>query len=155
MAVIHQLFQYNGLSKGPIFQLKHLHCAVPSRAPYHCITFPVIHQTLLHSRAERWLGETVVYSQSWKLKWLCLPRWQRWRLSLLIRQAWCMQRTCMNAAKKKKIKKPIHYQTYIEKDKTQQRKNKQVSPYFHHASAGTQANTGRQTKQTLKDGGFG
>jgi len=32
IAVIHQPSQYNGLSKGPILQLKHRHTALPSRA---------------------------------------------------------------------------------------------------------------------------
>lgn len=56
MAVIHHLSQYNGLSKGPILQLKHLHSAVPSKAPHHCITSPVISKTLkLSGMVDDWL----------------------------------------------------------------------------------------------------
>lgn len=54
IAVIHQLSQYNGPSKGPIFQLKHLNTAVPSQALYHCITFPV---NCKHSRAAGWVDD--------------------------------------------------------------------------------------------------
>ncbi len=84
IAVIHQLSQYNGLSKGPIFQVKHLHTAVPSRAAYHCITFPVNGK---HSCTVGCIDDWVeLLFIPWvkNFKWLRFPRWQRRGLFLLI-----------------------------------------------------------------------
>lgn len=92
IAVIHQLSQYNGLSKGAIFQLKHLHTVVPSRALYHCITLPVIGKhSCTVGRMDDWV-KLLFISWGWRLKWFCFLTWCHRRPLLLIWLSSCMQR---------------------------------------------------------------